>query len=58
MKFFFSCGVLVHNMRKLYLYRVLQWFISGGRQVYVLMAIGNNKNAEILHTTEHCYVTI
>ena len=39
MKFVFSCGVLVHNMRKLYLYRFLQWFVSGGHQVYVLVVI-------------------
>jgi len=39
MKFVFSCGILVHNKRKLYLYRFLQWFISGGHQVYVLVAI-------------------
>ena len=34
------CGgvELVHKMQSLWFYRFLQWFISGGQQVYVLVA--------------------
>jgi hypothetical protein len=58
-KFVFSCAVLVHNMLKLCFYRFLHWFISEGHQVYILVAVWCNiKNAEILHTTEHSYITL
>jgi hypothetical protein len=36
-KFVCSSGELVHTMLRLYLYRLLQWFISGGCQIYVLV---------------------
>jgi hypothetical protein len=36
-KFVDSHAELVHKMRRLKFYRCLQWFISGGCQVYVLV---------------------
>jgi len=36
-KLVFSSGKLVHKMRRLNFYRILQWFISGGCQGYVLV---------------------
>ena len=37
-KLAFSNGKLVRKVRRLHCYRILQWFISGGCQVYVLVA--------------------
>jgi len=37
-KLVFSSGKLIHKMRRLHFYRILQWFISGGCQGYVLVA--------------------
>jgi hypothetical protein len=38
MNFICSSAELVHKMQRLQFCRILQWFISGGLQVYVLLA--------------------